>query len=807
MDEAYSVSRGSYVGLFLVTLSTLMYEILLTRIFSVTMFYHFAFMAISIAMFGMTVGALLVYIFPDYFSKERTQYHLTLGSLIFSVTMVLSFLSHLCIPFLQGMSFLKIFSLTLTYSLISIPFIFSGICVCLALTRFPLHAGKLYAADLLGAAIGCFFLTYLLDYIDAPSSVMLVAFFGALGSYFFNARESNPVLGKAGGYVILTISLVFVSSTFSFQNGDPILRLIWIKGQYERNPALERWNSFSDIRLYGNPFRPVLPIGWGMSPTLPEETRVHEIRMLIDANAATFITYYNGDPARVRHLKYDITNLVHYLKKDARVLVIGAGGGRDVLSALLFDQRSVTAVEINHDILDIVNNLLGDFTGHLDRDPRVTFVEDEARSYIARTPQTYDIIQVSLIDTWAASSSGAFVLTENSLYTTEAWSLFLKRLSPGGILTFSRWYFKNLPGELYRLTSLASASLMQAGIEDPGQHIIMLGLVLGDYENEKPAGVGTILVSPDPFSEDDIQVIKDVANKMEFEVLLTPEFASDDVFRKIASGRDLETFYREYPINISPPTDESPFFFNMLRLRDLFNQESWSQGNMTFNMSAVALLGILLIIVGVLTLLCILVPLAVTADRSALLGSRPFFIYFAGIGFGFMFIEISQLQRLIIFLGHPTYSLTVVLFSLLLSSGLGSLTTQRIVAGKPGADAYIRLFLLLAALAFFGLLTPSVITAFSGAVTKIRILMAIAILLPLGFMMGMAFPMGLKKASEKSISLTPWLWGINGATSVFASVLAVAIAMNFGISTTFWMGFACYCAAVAAYARSGKSRQ
>ena len=259
-------------------------------------------------------------------------------------------------------------------------------------------------------------------------------------------------------------------------------------------------------------------------------------------------------------------------------------------------------------------------------------------------------------------------------------------------------------------------------------------------------------------------------------------------------------FIESFPINIAAPTDDSPFFFNMLPLRDMFNRALWQQGGMTFNMQAVFVLCIILITVIGLTLLCIIVPLALTTRKATLEGALPLFLFFASIGFGFMLIEISQMQRLIVFLGHPTYGLSVVLFSLLISSGLGSYSTERInITGSRSRGAVLLLLMLLVALIIFGALTPYAIRAFRGLMTIQRILIATGILSLLGFSMGMAFPLGMKIASNRSALLTPWLWGINGATSVCASVFAVAIALSSGISTTFWTGFACYVVAFFSY--------
>jgi hypothetical protein len=516
---------------------------------------------------------------------------------------------------------------------------------------------------------------------------------------------------------------------------------------------------------------------------------------------------FKGDMMQLEHLKYDIVNLVHYIRRNADVLVVGVGGGRDALSALAFDQKSVTGVEINGDILDILSNRFGDFTGHIDRNPKVALVNDEARSYIARSKDRFDIIQISLIDTWAATAAGAFVLTENTLYTVEAWNSFVEHLTPGGVLSVSRWYFKDNPGEMYRLASLATATLTEMGVEDPSDHIIILRRLTRHSGMTLPNGIGTILVSKEPFSEKDIDVLEMVSEELKFEIMQSPRFNEDDVFVAITRGGNLRDFTNAFPINISPPTDDSPFFFHMLRLKDIFKKDLLNQGVVTFNMKAVATLGILLIIVFLLTMVCFILPLLLTTDRKKLKGTFALFIFFASIGFGFILVEISQLQRLTVFLGHPTYSLSVVLFSLLLSSGIGSYLTRNVGDQGFAKAAYIRLLSLVCVLLFFGLLTPHVIGSFRGAITTVRILMSVAILIPLGLLMGMPFPLGMKAASDRAEYLTPWLWGINGATSVCGSVLAVAIALNWGISVSFWTGSTFYVLAFLALVWAGRKKE
>ncbi len=789
-------TASTYLGLFFVALATVMYEIVLTRIFSVTMWYHFAFVAISVAMFGMTVGAIIVYLRPAFFTQERVAEHLTLGAVLFAVSAVVSFVISLFVPFDGEVTIGGLLSTGLTYAIIAVPFVFSGICVALALTKFPQRVGKLYACDLIGAATGCLLVIVTLNVTDGPTAVIAVGALGGLAAVVFGVRAS-PRLRRASVAVALVLGAFAAAHTVLVRDESPLVRLQWVKGRAEPRALYEKWNSFSRVTVFGDPTQPTAPAGWGVSAAFRPERGVRQLSLLIDASAGTVLTGYDGNPADLEHLKYDVTNLVHYVRQGARVLVIGVGGGRDVLSAVLFGQRSVLGVEINQDIIGTVNGKFGGFTGHLDRLPQVRFVNDEARSYIARQTERFDIIQISLIDTWAATSAGAFVLTENSLYTAEAWKLFLDRLSPNGILAVSRYHFRSRPDETYRLTSLAHAALTRAGVTDPRPHIVIVKQI--DASGRTPVGIATMLVGRAPFSDRDLDTIEAVAQKMQFEVVLSPRFSADDTFTTLASADDPRRFLASFPVNIAAPTDDSPFFFHTLRLRNVFDRAKSGQELDHINMKAVSVLGALLVVVTVLTLLCIVVPLAMTTERADLRGSVPLLVFFGSIGLGFMFVEISQLQRLIVFLGHPTYSLSVVLFSLLVSSGVGSYLSS-LVEGRGTSGPAVRLFLLLlAVLCVFGFVSPGVIRGYQESTTLVRVLLVTGMLSPLGLLMGMAFPLGMRLASGRTPRLTPWLWGINGATSVCASVLAIVIALSSSISAAFWTGVACYGAALLAF--------
>jgi hypothetical protein len=341
--------------------------------------------------------------------------------------------------------------------------------------------------------------------------------------------------------------------------------------------------------------------------------------------------------------------------------------------------------------------------------------------------------------------------------------------------------------EAYRLLALATKTLQERGVANPRDHIYMAGAFPGI----------TMLVSPSPLSKDDIAALDTVVKKMEFNPLITPDYSDSDTAADIVGAKDVNAFASHFPLNISAPTDDSPFFFQMVRLNDLFRGNLPSEKSLT---EPVLVLAGLTIAVLALTFLFIVLPLLLTARRMVLKGMLPFFVFFAAIGLGFLLVEVSQMQRLNVFLGHPIYGLSVVLFSLLLFSGIGSFATERIASPGLRAVNLLPFAFLIPLLIAFGFVTPIVVHHFDSATTPLRILTAVTILAPMGLAMGMPFPIGMKVVSTWPDAPTPLFWGINGATSVCASVLAVAIALSWGISAAFWVGCICYCAAAAGLA-------
>jgi len=787
---------GLLAGVFLISFAMLQAELVLTRVFSVTLWYHFAFVAVSVALLGMAAGGVRVYRrgaiadadLPGALAHEARR---------FALAMIGALLVLLGVPFIYRISLGAVVSLLLIYGGVALPFYFGGALLALVFRARARHIGPIYAADLAGAGAGALLTVPLLNAASAPSALAVTAAVGALASVLF-ARGGRAADGAGGDSaakdtrrgLFLAAALAVVAI---LGETTPLLRIDFAKDQVERGLLAERWNALARITVgpWGTPT-------WGVSERY-KGPKPETLWMKIDSEAGTPVTRWDGDIAKVEALRYDITAFGYHFRQGQRSLVIGPGGGRDVLTALIMGARSVTAVEINPAIVETVRDQFGDFTGHLYDDPRVTIALGEGREYLRRSTDRFDMIQASLIDTWAASAAGAYVFSEANLYTREAFAEYLDRLTDDGILTVSRWHFKDLPIETLRLTGLSVRALLDRGVTDPAAHIILVKRTTWDwaYRLAEPRdGIGTILVKRTPFRPEEIAHARQVAEALDFQVLLAPGGGGDPLFEKLVASRDPEGFGRSYAVDVSPPTDERPFFFYTLRLGDLpkwIGSRSVEQGVMQNNVRAIFVLGALLLIVLVLSVGFLIFPLLPRGGGAREIPPPPALAYFAALGLGFILIEIPLIQRLILYLGHPLYALSVVLTALLIGAGAGSLICSRLSIATA-RKVVIALVVLLAAAA---VVFPPLLAATLGAGTYARIGLAVAAIFAIGVGCGIPFPLGVRLLGVEGERWIPWMWGVNGAFSVLASVLATALAMAFGFGAPFAAGVASY--AVAAF--------
>jgi hypothetical protein len=524
-----------YVALGLVTAATLMLQIIETRIISVTSWYHLAFFVISIAMFGLTAGAVFVYLCKERFRPERLSYDLTVATLAFALTTDLAIVVQLTLvtgasPSLTSLVAWAEFALCLAF-----PFFFSGVVVSLALTRSPYPIGKVYGADLIGAAMGCVGALVLLNMTSGPSAVLWIgaviglAALGFASSGVGNVHESASRGANLFRYrrsILIGCLLFAMANTFTIHGVRPTI----VKDHLEAPAdfAYDRWNSFSRITVAHSKTGP--PAMWGPSPRLPRST-IEQRSLTIDGSAGSSIYRFDGNLASLEFLRYDVSNLAYAVPNLKAGAVIGVGGGRDVLSQRLFGVIDVTGIEINPIIIDLLKRRFSDYTAIATLDG-VKFEVDEARSWFARTPRSFDVIQMSLIDTWAATGAGAFTLTENGLYTVEAWQRFLGRLNPGGLFTVSRWYAPGEVNETGRLVSLGVATLLASGATEPQRHLFLAAA----------GNVATLIVTKSPLSPAAVGTLKDAAKANEFTVLLSPDtVAPSATLENIVSATDRRT--------------------------------------------------------------------------------------------------------------------------------------------------------------------------------------------------------------------------------------------------------------------------
>jgi len=803
-SEAASTTPAVLAGVAFVSGSLLMTELALTRIFSVTMYYHFAFLAISIALFGLSASGVYVFLARRALARHPVRALLARHALAYAAVTTVSLALLVRIRVGLNYSPRNLALMLAIYALAALPFMAGGSVITLAISRLAGRINLVYATDLLGASLGCVLLLPLLDGIGAPGVVLATSSLAAAAAVCFAPPASRGRLAAAAGVVALLPWAAHLGGLVSFDVGET-------KGHEGDRVLFSKWNSFSRVAVYDRRHGE-----WSLSPAYTGPMPDSRF-MDIDSAASTPIIRFSGRLEDARYLKSELTSVAyHVVNRHAMeaggadggegeglpfsALVIGPGGGRDLLAALAFGANRVDGVEINAIIArDVMRGRFRGYSGDIyDRAGVRVFVED-GRSFVRRSRDRYDVIQASLVDTWAATAAGAYTLTENSLYTVEAFDDYLDHLTERGLLTITRWAVDGV-----RLVSLAQEACERRGWTARDRLAIV--------QHEK---VATFILKRQPFTPGEVRHLDETARALRFTILYAPGLpapahlaptgtghweaaaGTPNDYARLIAAPDRRAFYRSYPFDITPTTDDRPFFFHTTKLKDQLGVafgRSMLFGN---GLSAlITLIGISLVLV----LAFVLGPLAL-GGRGLLGSGWPRWLgYFGLLGAAFMLVEVALLQRFVLLLGHPVYSLAVTLFSLLLGTGTGSFISRRL----PEAGLRRRLALALAGLALLGcaavLVLPALIRAAIVLPLALRIALAVAVLLPAGMLMGVPLPAGVRLLSARTPELLPWAWAMNGALSVLGSTLAVLIAMNWGFSTTLLTGGALYLLAAAVVA-------
>lgn len=753
-----------YFGILATSLATLLLELSLTRVFSVIYFYHFAFLAISIALFGLGAGGVFSYVVAGWRgSLWQKLGRMAVGNAVVCV-LSLWFL-------LTRSGNLTTVEISMAYFVAAAPFFLSGTIVSLVIADTVERVNSTYFFDLIGAAVGCAVLVPLLNWIGGPNTILVAAvLFAVSAAIWFH------LAGAPQGRVLAVVTGLLLVALIAYNSKQFVLDVKYAKGQQLRGEEFKQWNSFSRIALK------------------PEEgTGLKSI--VIDADAATGIANFHLDHLPEKD-KFDLTyhgpGLPYFLRPAAKTLIIGPGGGWDVSRAIAAGSKDVTGVEINPIIAEVImRQKFPQYSSRLYFRPEIKIVVEDGRSFVRRSQQRYQVIQATLVDTWASTAAGAFALSENNLYTTEAFTDYLSRLQPDGVLAFTRWGF-DPPRESLRVVALAQNALRTLGEANPARNV---AVVREDRQKINKWGAqDTILVSRRPFTAGDLDRLQQWVSTAHMQLIYMPGTPVTSPFQELLTTTDLEGFYSSYPFDVRPVSDDRPFFFYTVQARDLWAfmlHASHATADYKVNSALPVLFGLLGISIVATVIIILLPPILLGYRLPRSPGTVKALLFFLFIGAGYILIQVSLIQKFVLFLGHPTYALTVIIFSMLLSSGVGSYVSKTLLHGSRS-----RLRITLGAIAVgVGILSLLLTPVAEGGVMlplPLKILTSIALISPVGFLMGMPFPTGLTLLERAMPSSVRWAWAVNAAASVLGSAAAMFLAIYMGLSATLLIGAALY---------------
>lgn len=787
---------ATYLGVFLLSMASLSLEITLTRIFSLAQWYHFAFMAVSIALLGFGASGSFLSLFPHLAKRNLSGLPATLAVLM-ALGILASYLAANYIPFDSyriAWEREQILFMALYYLFLTLPFFFTGLTIAVLLATQPGLAGQIYSFNLAGSALGCLATVVALPVLGGAGTVMLSALLGALAAIAFSAgnwletRKSNIQSLISSLITLILLFLTIHPPSFLEIRLSPYKGLSQALLYPEAKVIFSRWNAFSRVDVIESQGVKSAP---GLSLAYPGSLPP-QLGLFTDGDNLSPIT----EPELLGFIEYLPVALPYRLRPQAKALIIEPKGGLDVLVALHHGAASVVAVESNPLVIEAAKDA---FDAPY-RDDRVEVVMENGRSYVRRITEKFDIVQLSLADTYRPVTSGAYSLSENYLYTVEAFVDYLAHLNEGGLLVVSRW-LQMPPSEDLRTGALAVTALEKAGISQPERRLVAI----------RSWSTFLLLVKNGCFAAGEIEAVKDFCRQRQFDLVYYPGMPEVEAnryntlqeplyyrgFQNLLFGNRAR-FYAEYSYDVSPTSDDRPFFFHFFKWSQTPEiLQTFGKVWQPFGGSGYFVLVAMLVLALLASAILILLPLLflrreANARRESRRTTRGrVFTYFAMLGLGYLFVEIPLMQHFILFLGHPIYAFAAVLFAILLFSGLGSMTSGRLPLRRT-------LLVLIGAIILYPLVLPPVFRLLLGQSLGLRLLISILSLAPLGFLMGVPFPKGIATIGHLAPGLVPWAWAINGCTSVLASILAVMLAISFGFSRVLVGGSLAYAAALGA---------
>ena len=770
-DKSAIPERTLLAGLALTSFAALLLELALTRLFSVVLFYHFAFLAISIALLGLGAGGVFAYLLKRKLSNYGTRWlasRLCMAN-AFVIVVVLEIVLHARVSLnVSAANFLR---LTAIYLAAAVPFFLTGLLFSVIFARETQRIPRLYGADLCGGAFACLALVPLLNWLGGPNAILVAGVALGVAAMIWASDRAE----RRNAALVALALVVVIAANYSGR----LIDIVYAKGLF-RDPAwveFARWNALSRVEV---------------------DRQGQAKAIVIDADASTYIM--NAEVSRWHETEWerDLMSappaLANVLRPHGQFAIIGPGGGVDVLRAVANGSPSVTGIEINPIIATtIMRGRYADYAQHLYERPEVHIHVTDGRSYLRATPEQFDVVQMTLVDTWASTAAGAFALSENNLYTVEAFEEYFNHLKPDGMIAITRWEFQH-PREALRVVSVAMEALHRLGVANPARNFIVASL--GSLDEDGIPVV--VLAKKTPFTAAEEDAVANHCERYsELDPLYLPTSPGQNPFSELIASNDPHTYARGYAYNVTPVSDNAPFFFFTLKPAQILGEQGLRHGiDWKVNLGVLVLL--LVLVISALAVLAFLVLPLLLKSRARRQSPLPL-LYFIAVGLGYILVEIAFIQRFVLFLGHPTYALTVVIFLLMVSSGAGSLASRRWLARAE--MGWMPLVGILLALATYVFVLPLLLVTLVGLSFEMRLLVSAALLIPLGFAMGMPFPTGLRALAEigttadeheETDNAIEWAWAMNAAASVLGSVLAMVIAIQFGLTVTLACGALAY---------------
>src|ERR671923_1224488 len=752
--------RLLFVGIFLIALSGLVLEVSITRIFSAAIWYHFAFVAVSVALVGLGASGLVV---QHRVKKLRGKWaeNLTIYS-AWGITIFIPITLFVMHALASQVIYLPLFMI-----LFSVPFFFIGIIISAAFSAFGSVAGRLYAADLVGASAGALLVVLFLVLAGGEGVTLIVGLIAAIGATIFSSiAKKTRKLVVSFIFVAFAISLIllnYATQIFAIPT-DPTAQKdlpIYLREHPGSKIVKTQWNSFSRID--------VVEGGGNASEGLVA-------KVFIDGGAGTNIISWDGKTESRQELSTWMQYLPFKMMEDPKVLVIGSGGGRDVVAALVSGSKDVTSVEINPIIYETVKSY-GDKAGNVYSHEYVRSYVDEGRSFITRSSEKYDIIYVPFVDTWASVSSGGLSVSENFLYTVQGFQQYYDHLTDRGKIVTVRWLI-----DAPRFISTYAKLLEQNGIPQDQlyRHLIM---VTSDSYTQDPS-VTMVVFSKVPFTDEEIKFFSESFSQYDYKPILLPGQIMGEPYPALLEGKiRLEQFYDLFKTKVYPVTDDNPYFLSF-------------EKPLPYAVEALLYASIGIVATFLLIPFAWMRRAALLVTEKSELRIATVIPYFAALGMGFILIELALFQKLILLLGNPTMTFAILLFTLLLSSGSGSLLSSRIARNNMKNLVFI-----IGGIAALGMLyvifLPAIVYSTIAQPFEVKAAISITVLAPIGFLMGMPLPTGMRLLKVHRPEYIPWMWAVNGAFSVLGAVLAVIIGITYGSSEAMILGILIYFIALA----------